>query len=392
MRILVEIGTRPEIINTASLVRCIQDSNDALIYLHTGQHYDFKLSKQFIEELQLPTPHYEFSFREKSQARQTGRILMLVEEALIEAKPDVVVVQGDTNSSLATALAAVKLQIPVAHIEAGNRSFDMRRAEEVNRIIIDHISQVLFTQSRTTKDNLLKEGVEADRIHVVGHPVVDACLQHLELAERKTTLQDLEVTEPFIVVTAHRAENVDRKDRLVLLLKLLQHVRKEGYTIVFPAHPRTKRKMEEFELLSDFMATTRLCSPLGYLDFLNLLKKCELVVTDSGGIQKEVATLRKPCIYFHTSTGAWEGLGTFLFLGGYEFPELQVLTKKLLYDPEIRRVIQQADNPYGDGKTGEKILSILQQLWKEKKLTFQTFHSTSMFEGHIKSQKRSDDE
>ena len=389
MRILVEVGTRPEIINTSSLVRSILSSNHTLIFLHTGQHYNFELSKQFIQELQLPTPQYELDFKGKSHAEQTSQILVFAETAILESKPDIVVIQGDTNSTLATALAAVKLQIPVAHIEAGNRSYDMQRPEEINRIIIDHISHILFTQSQATETNLLREGITKGRIFVVGHPVVDACLQNLELAKSRKILQSLNIESPYIVVTAHRAENVDDPNRLELLLELLTYGHNKGYTIIFPVHPRTKQKMKDFGLLSRFEKVTHLIPPQGYLDFLQLLNNCELVITDSGGIQKEVATLRKPCLYFHTSTGAWEGLDIFLFLGGYQFEELKDILDRLLEDLDIRKRIQLAPNPYGDGTTGRQILGILEKLDRDGKLMIQTFHTISAFKTQLEEKRDS---
>ena len=352
--------------------------------MHTGQHYNFELSKQFIQDLKLPKPQYEFNFRGKSHAEQTGQILMFAEKTILKSKPDVVVVQGDTNSTLATALAAVKLQIPVAHIEAGNRSFDMQRPEEINRVIIDHISQVLFAQSHVTETNLLKEGISRNRIFVVGHPVVDACLQNLQLASSRKILNSLNVENQFIVVTAHRAENVDDSKRLKLLLDLLTYGREKGYSIIFPAHPRTKKRMKDFGLLTRFETISHLIPPQGYLDFLQLLNNCELVITDSGGIQKEVATLRKPCLYFHTSTGAWEGLDTFLFLGGYQIEELKALMDKLLDDSLIQEKIKVSPNPYGDGSTSQQVLSILEKLWSEKKLSPHTFPTPSAFQTLLK--------
>ena len=387
LRILIEVGTRPEIINTSSLIRAIQRSKHSLIYLHTGQHYDFELSKQFIQDLQLPKPQYEFDFKSKSHAEQTGQILIFVENALLESKPDLVVVQGDTNSTLATALAAVKLQIPVAHIEAGNRSYDRQRPEEINRVIIDHISQVLFAQSRVTETNLIREGIAQEQIFVVGHPVVDACLQNLKLASSRRTLESLKIECPYVVVTAHRAENVDDQNRMNILLNLLAYGNSKGYTMVFPVHPRTRKRLKEFGLLSKIEEISRLIPPQGYLDFLQLLNNCEMVITDSGGIQKEVATLRKPCLYFHNSTGAWEGLNTFLFLGGYQIDKLKVLMDRLLEDSDLRNKIQVTPNPYGDGSTGQQILTQLEKLYKEGNLRSRTFQTLTAFETLLEEKK-----
>ncbi len=255
----------------------------------------------------------------------------------------------------------------------------MRRPEEINRIIIDHISQVLFTQSQATKANLVQEGISQDRIFIVGHPVVDASLQNLQLAKSRNILTSLNINVPYIIVTAHRSENVDNPKRLKLLLELLKFGHEMGYKIIFPVHPRTKQKIIEFKLLSQFEEIAHIIPPQGYLDFLQLLNNCELVITDSGGIQKEVATLQKPCLYFHTSTGSWEGLDTFLFLGGYELKELRALMEKLLSDPKIRNKIKSSPNPYGNGTTGQQMLSVLEKLHKTGKLTLQTFRSPSAF-------------
>jgi UDP-N-acetylglucosamine 2-epimerase (non-hydrolysing) len=301
-------GTRPEIIKMAPIIKELQRRQLPFVFIHSGQHYTKEMDADIIADLQLPQPTVNLHVGSGSHAVQTGKIMEGVEKVCFDYTPSIMVVHGDTNTTLAGALVAKKLHIPVAHIEAGLRSFDYKMPEEVNRTLVDRMSDILFAPTEQARQNLLKEGIDPETIYVTGNTVVDALHQHLPLANHSSIFEKITLSpsatlaDPaYILLTAHRAENVDTKPNLEKLLYLLEHIHTKLYLpIVWPMHPRTQHTLTEFELtLPPFVITTE---PVGYIDMLALLSKADLVLTDSGGVQEEAYLLHKPLMTLRDST------------------------------------------------------------------------------------------
>lgn len=300
--ISIVLGTRPEIIKMSPVIRECEEKGLDYFILHTGQHYSYEMDRVFFDELELPQPKYNLDVGSGTHAEQTGRIMIGVEKVLMKERPDIVLVQGDTNTTLSGALAAAKLQIKVGHVEAGLRSFDRRMPEEINRVLTDHISDYLFAPTEKARQNLLREGLDGSRIYVTGNTIVDAVYQNLEIAKKKVNvLKDLGLkSEGYFLVTAHRQENVDVKERLKGILKGLELIHQEfSMPVVFPIHPRTRRRIEEFGLSLDGI---EVINPLGFLEFLQLEANARLVLTDSGGVQEETCILKVPCVTLRDNT------------------------------------------------------------------------------------------
>ena len=300
--ISIILGTRPEIIKMSPVIRECEEKGLDYFILHTGQHYSYEMDRVFFDELELPQPKYNLDVGSGTHAEQTGRIMIGVEKVLMKERPDIVLVQGDTNTTLSGALAAAKLQIKVGHVEAGLRSFDRRMPEEINRVLTDHISDYLFAPTEKARQNLLREGLDGSRIYVTGNTIVDAVYQNLEIAKKKVNvLKDLGLkSEGYFLVTAHRQENVDVKERLKGILKGLELIHQEfSMPVVFPIHPRTRRRIEEFGLSLDGI---EVINPLGFLEFLQLEANARLVLTDSGGVQEETCILKVPCVTLRDNT------------------------------------------------------------------------------------------
>ena len=352
--IAIVLGTRPEIIKMSPIVReCDRRGLDYYI-LHTGQHYSHEMDRAFFEALDLPEPRYNLEVGSGNHSAQTGRIMTGIEEVFADDRPDVVLVQGDTNTVLGGALAAAKLHIEVGHIEAGLRSFDRTMPEEINRVVADHISDHLFAPTSLTRQNLLDEGIDGAKVHVTGNTVVDAVYQNLAIAERKSDIHATLGVDPgdYIVVTAHRAENVDSRERLSSILAALEQVRAEFDTeVVFPVHPRTKKMVEAFGLEAGGI---RMVPPLGYLEFLRLEKGAALVLTDSGGLQEEACILNVPCVTLRDNT---------------ERPSTITVGANILAGTETSRIVAACrlmmkrtprwQNPYGDGRSAERTIDHL---------------------------------
>lgn len=270
MKISIILGTRPEIIKMSPVIRECEKRKINYFILHTGQHYSYNMDKIFFKELELPGAKYNLNVGSGTHAEKTGKMLIGIEKVLLMEKPDVVLVQGDTDTVLAGALAASKLNIKIGHIEAGLRSYDKNMPEEINRVLTDHISDYLFAPTEKAKDNLLREGIDLDKIFVTGNTIVDGIYQNLEIAKLKSKiLNELDLKErEYFLVTTHRKENVDNKNRLEGILKGLELISKEyDFDIVFPIHPRTSKRIKEFGLkVND---SIKVIEPLGYLDFLN---------------------------------------------------------------------------------------------------------------------------
>jgi UDP-N-acetylglucosamine 2-epimerase (non-hydrolysing) len=300
--VMVVAGTRPEIIKMAPVVRALRSRKIPLIFTYCGQHYDYSMSQQFIEELDLQAPDYGYKVRAFSQGNQTARILNFMEQLLKRTLPAIVLVEGDTNAALATALAGVKLGIPIGHVEAGLRSFDLRMPEEHNRRLTDHVSTYLFAPTETANKNLKGENVWG-KIYVTGNTVIDAVIQHLPIAERKSKILENVRFNKFALATAHRAENVDD---FAVLRNFMEAFAEAPLPVVYPIHPRTKKRLRQNRFYSKIRESknVEILPPLGYLDFLVLMSKCEMIITDSGGIQEEATApcIRKPVLVMRLST------------------------------------------------------------------------------------------
>ncbi|AKB43099.1 non-hydrolyzing UDP-N-acetylglucosamine 2-epimerase [Methanosarcina vacuolata] len=303
MKIAIILGTRPEIIKMSPIIRQCEKQGINYYILHTGQHYSYEMDKIFFEQLKLPHAKYNLDVGAGKHGKQTGKMLVAIEEILIQDRPDIVLVQGDANTVLAGALAASKLQIKIGHVEAGLRSFDCTMPEETNRIITDHISDYLFTPTETSRKYLLNEGIPEEKIFVTGNTVVDAAYQNLEISKNGANiLKELGLKEKeYFAATAHRAENVDGKELLGRILYGFSQIYQEfGLPTIFPAHPRTVKMIKKFGV--EVPKRTRLIEPLGYLEFLQLESGARMILTDSGGVEEESCILKVPCVALRDNT------------------------------------------------------------------------------------------
>jgi UDP-N-acetylglucosamine 2-epimerase (non-hydrolysing)/UDP-GlcNAc3NAcA epimerase len=301
MRIVTIVGNRPQFVKAAAVSALLREQHEELI-VHTGQHYDDELSRVFFDELGIPEPDRQLGSGSGTNTQQTARILGSLEDVLAELAPELVLVYGDTNSTLAGALAAAEARIPLAHVEAGMRSFDRSMPEELNRVLSDHASDLLLCSTQTAVANLAAEGIERG-VHLVGDVMADVSLRFSGLAaERSDALAEHGVQAgEYLLVTAHRAGNVDDPARLRRLVELLEALPER---VVFPLHPRTRARLEAADLLDRLGSAprVRLVPPLGYLDFLELARHARAVLTDSGGVQKEAYLLGTPCITLRDTT------------------------------------------------------------------------------------------
>ncbi len=367
VRIAVVIGTRPEIIRMAPVIDELKIRKIPFYLVHTGQHYDFNMSEIFIRDLGLPKPDFHFKYHEKTHAKQTATIMMFLEKVFTKVKTDLVLVEGDTNSVMATALTARKLQIPVGQTEAGCRAFDMSKPEEVNRVITDHISTLLFAPSEICKNFLLQEGIDEKNIFVTGNTVIDACLKYVDVGEKKSTIyRTIKNKIPYVLVTLHRSETVDNKEKLMEFLKLLQYVSLK-YRIIFPVHPRTQQRLRFFNLLKEYkkIENLELMEPLGYLDFLPILKNSKLALTDSGGVLMENTAFKIPTIIFDDNWADREGYNVFWFLSGHNHENAIRIFDKII-DSTYKKELENKPSPFGDGKAGKHIVDICVKLLSGK--------------------------
>jgi len=301
---MLVVGARPQIIKSAPIVH--EASKDAEVefqLVHTGQHYDFEMSRIFFGEMELPDPVVNLGVGSGSHGWQTGKMMIGLEKTIKELEPDLVLVPGDTNSTLAGALAAVKLQVPVAHVEAGARSYDMRMPEEVNRRLTDHCSSLLFAPTGNCEKNLLKEGIPKERICLSGDTMYDALLRHLSEADKNDVVMRLSLAKgEYAVLTVHRPENVDDPEAMKDIVEAMIELKE--CAIVFPVHPRTMERLKAIGLLKRLKEAkhVRLVDPLGYHEMLRLVKDSRIVFTDSGGLQKEAFWLRTMCITLRERT------------------------------------------------------------------------------------------
>ncbi|RLG31400.1 UDP-N-acetylglucosamine 2-epimerase (non-hydrolyzing) [Methanosarcinales archaeon] len=349
MKIISIVGARPQFIKCAPVSTELRKKHEEIL-IHTGQHYDNELSAVFFEELEIPKPDYNLGVGSGLHGGQTGKILIAVEKVLLKEAPDMVIVYGDTNSTLAGALAAAKLHIKLAHVEAGLRSFDRRMPEEINRVLTDHASDILFCPTQTAVENLKKEGVVG--IYNVGDVMFDALLHNKEIAENKSTiLEDSGLGhKQYLVATIHRPSNTDDKRNLQNIVDAFCEV---DETIIFPVHPRTAKYLEEYGLYEKLKKHAKLIKPLGYLDFLKLMAHARKILTDSGGVQKEAYMLKVPCITLRTNTEWIETVedGWNVLVGVNKERIIRMVNE---FVPDIMQ-----RNVFGDGKASGRVVKIV---------------------------------
>jgi len=359
MSVIIVVGTRPEIIKMAPVIKELERRGFDFLFIHTGQHYDYEMSKVFIKELELPKPHVSFMLKNDNPATQIGQMIIKLEKTLEKSgKHRVMLVQGDTNTMLAAGLTALKLGIKLGHVEAGLRSYDWRMPEEHNRRMIDHVSDYLFAPTEIAKRNLLEEHVWGE-IYVTGNTVIDALdlyFNRLEEVEQEV-LKKIKFDD-YILVTFHRAENVDNPRILRNFIEILQ---RSPLPVVFPVHPRTKRRLQEFGLWSEVkhISHLQLLPPQGYFKFLTLMKNCRVILTDSGGLQEEATypKIRKPVLVLRTSTERPEAIiHGFARVVGINPVVVLTELEKLLNE----RVKLPGKSPFGDGKASRRIVDILE--------------------------------
>ena len=384
MRILSIVGARPQFIKAAIVSRKIRDEGIKEILVHTGQHYDFNMSDIFFQELNLPKPDYHLGVGSGSHGEQTGKMLLEIEKVLLQQKPDVALVYGDTNTTLAGSLAAAKLHIPVAHIEAGLRSYNRSMPEEINRVLTDHCSDILFCPTETAVKNLQKEGfvnvvgdgklVDDDfsltqrarglpLVINVGDVMLDIALDVKKLIEKKTDGEKRILeryflrAKDYILVTIHRADNTDNKENLQNIMEALKEITRSGLKIFFPAHPRTKKALERFNLISDVPQNLIVSEPISYVEIIALESNAKLIITDSGGLQKEAYFFKVPCIIPRDET-EWTELveiGWNKVVGTAKENLVNAVLSTLNEDTPNRQRI----DFYGQGRASEKIVKVL---------------------------------
>ncbi len=367
MKVSIIVGTRPEIIKMSSIIKELESGKRDIDYdlVHTEQHYDRNLSGIFFDELGLPNPDYCLSIGSGTQAQQTANAMIKIENVFLKTEPDIVLVEGDTNTVLAGALAATKMGIKVGHVEAGLRSYDMRMPEEYNRRLTDHISAFLFAPTDFNAETLRKENVWG-KTFVTGNTVIDACMEYLHVAEKKSKILNEIKFDEFILATAHRAENVDNPKVLADFVKIFTGC---PLPIVYPIHPRTVKRLKEFELYEKLAThkNVQLIKPVGYFDFLVLMRNCSFILTDSGGIQEEATApnIKKKVFVLRKSTERPEAVEAgYAEVVGTETKNVLNEIKEFVENPEILKT----PSPFGDGSTSKKILDIIEDLpnYKER--------------------------
>lgn len=356
MKTSVVLGTRPEIIKFSPIIREFERLGLDYFILHTGQHYSYSMDRIFFDQLELPEAKYNLDVGSGTHAEQTGRMLMGIEKILRKEAPNVVLVEGDTNTVLAGALAAAKLGVKVGHVEAGLRSYDRQMPEEINRVLTDHCSDLLFVPTEKSRQISLQEGIPEDKVFVTGNTVVDAVYQNLEISKRKDGIhKHLGIDyDDYFLVTVHRQENVDNEKRFRGILTGLEMVQEEfGSKVVYPIHPRAKKQLEAF---SAEMNGVMFIEPLDYLGFLQLESNAKLVLTDSGGVQEEACILGIPCVTLRDNT---------------ERPETLEVGANMLAGADPYEIVDKArlmldgdngwENPFGDGEAGRRIVQVLRE-------------------------------
>jgi UDP-N-acetylglucosamine 2-epimerase (non-hydrolysing) len=349
--IAIVLGTRPEIVKMAPIVREAERRGLDHYIIHTGQHYSYEMDRSFFEQLGLRDAEHNLDVGSGDHGFQTASILSGVERVLKSERTDHLLVQGDTNTVMAGALAAAKMKVGVGHVEAGLRSYDRTMPEEINRIIADHVSDDLFAPTEVSRQNLLREGIPDDRVHVVGNTIVDSVLQNIELSrERYDPLSDLDLKKGrYILMTSHRAENVDVKERFMGILKGASLLGKElGLPVVYPIHPRSRKFLDSYKLDASKITVI---DPVGFMEFLQLEAGAAMVLTDSGGVQEETCILKVPCVTLRDNTERPETIQ----VGGNVLAgtDPAVIIERGL---AMARRSRNWDNPFGDGRSASRIL------------------------------------
>jgi UDP-N-acetylglucosamine 2-epimerase (non-hydrolysing) len=363
MKVGIVLGTRPEIIKMDSVIKECKNRGIRFFIVHTNQHYTREMDAVIFENLGLPKPKYNLGVGSGIHGLQTGKMLSGIEEALLKEKPTYVLVHGDTNTTLAGALAARKLNITVGHVEAGLRSFDHAMPEEVNRVLSDHMADFLFAPTEISKENLLKEGIAPKKIFVTGNTVVDAIKNHSNaiVNNEKAFLQHGVASREYALATLHRPSNVDDKRAFLNIVTAFGNIHKQTkLPILYPIHPRSKKMMEMFRI--SLPEGVRLIDPLGFFDFMTLQKHARLILTDSGGIQEEACVLGVPCVTLRFNT---------------ERPESIAVRANVLVGNESQKIVKGAvkmlkrkptwEHPFGDGRAGKRIINILVRGYVKKR-------------------------
>lgn len=362
MNILTILGARPQFIKAAAVSLAFQKEKELEeTIIHTGQHFDEKMSEIFFQELKIPTPKYNLQIGGGSHAYNTGRSMEGIENIITDLRPEGVLVYGDTDSTLAGALASAKLNCPVFHVESGLRSFNKTMPEEINRILTDHVSTLLFTPTETAVKNLLNEGISEKKIKPVGDVMLDSILIFAEIAKRKSNiLKHLKINENYLLVTIHRKENVDNINNIKNIFIAIEKLEK---ITILPLHPRLRNLLKKHSL--KIPKNLKIIEPLGYLDMISLLDNCNFVMTDSGGLQKEAYFRKKYCITLRQET---------------EWIELVNEKVNILADTNIEKILQSAQyfqnknfieqknrNIFGNGSASEKIIEEIKKHLKNEK-------------------------
>ncbi len=352
-------GTRPEIIKLAPVIKEAVKQNAPFLTIHTGQHYSEKMDEVFFKNLDLPKANYNLAVGSGTHATQTAAMLVGIEKILLEEKPDVVIVQGDTNSVLAGAIVAVKLNIPVAHVEAGLRSYDNTMPEEINRKLTGVTAKYHFVPTDDAYNNLIKEGVVKKSIFKVGNTVTDAVLQNIEIATNNSKIiQTLELDhKKYVLVTIHRPENTDNPEKMKIIIDTLLAIAAENIEVIWPIHPRTKKQLEIFNLNKQLLevAKIKIIEPLDYFDMLVLQSKAVALVTDSGGLQEEACILGTPCITVRNNTERPESVAVGAnILTGCDQEKIMSTLKDLMSAEK-----KHWTNPFGDGTTSKQIIEVI---------------------------------
>ncbi len=356
-KIAIVVGTRPDIIKLASIIKLCEEKKLNYFILHTGQHYSYNMDKVFFEQLKLPEPKYKLEIKSSAPTKQgehTGRMLEKIEEIYLKEKPDVVLTEGDTNTVLAASLAAIKLYIKLGHVESGLMSFDRAMPEEINRTLADHMSDFLFAPTQTVKRNIVYENIDEKKVFVTGNTIVDALEYCRETAKKTDTLEKMNLKKnEYMLVTMHRQENTDDKERLRNILSGLEKVQNRfKLPLIYPMHPRTKKMIERSKLKIPKNIT--IIEPMGYFEFLQLEANSRLNLTDSGGVQEESCIFNVPCVTLRDNT---------------ERPETIEINSNIIAGTNPDRIVKSAEimmksernwqQPFGDGKAGEKIIDII---------------------------------
>lgn len=347
-------GARPQYIKATAISKALLEAGHKELLVNTGQHYDYAMSKVFFDEMEIPQVNINLNVGSDSHARQTARMLISLEDVMLKHQPDVVIVHGDTNTTLAGALAACKLQIPVAHNEAGLRSFNRTMPEEHNRVLTDHCSDFLFCPTQTAVEQLALEGVEKN-VHMVGDVMFDTALAYREISDRNSTIiRDMHLTPGgYLLVTVHRSYNTDVPERLSSIFRALGDT---GEKVVFPIHPRTAKYLQSWGIES--ASNVQMIEPVGYLDMIALERHAKMILTDSGGVQKEAYFYRVPCVtlrpeteWVETVANGWNCL-------------VDADSEKILSAVQNRWWSQTQEPIFGDGKAAQKIVRILESAFQ----------------------------